>query len=356
MKRLLRIYLFLCSLVGCTRITDLAPEGTPRVVVECVLTDADVQSLRLFMTDIAADEAKVVLEDARAVLVDSTAGVRYEFIRVSEGRWEVNHRATAGHLYGLKVYVPGYDRIVATTAMVDNFKVADDVRPLFDWWSSTLLPVEGIVEYGRYFHVDSLPASPVWIYAMNYNDSLGVHEVAEDIAISGNIMVDDFNITGRLWKFEGVAAIPDDYWFSYLYEDCTPTLYQEVEGRPVHDRYLRLPPVAPGHSRQMSADSTFQIAGSFGEGYYWVEKDISETDGYIGFITVSDEYDRFLKEALSYGLIKETSTDFSTVYSRANLYTNVVNALGIFGAKSAVAKAPWNDHVMTWQEKYFPKR
>ena len=354
MKRLLRICLFLCSLVGCTRITDLTPEDTPQVVVECILTDAEVQTLRLFMTDIATDGDKELLDEARAVLVDSTAGVWYEFTRVSEERWEVNHRATAGHLYGLKVYVPGYDRIVATTAMVENFKVADDVTPLREIYSSSYSPVEGIVEYGRYFHVDSLPASPVWIYAMNYNDSLGVHEVAEDIAISGNIMVDDFNITGRLWKFEGVAAIPDDDWFSYLYEDCTPTLYQEVEGRPVHDRYLRLPPVAPGHSRQMSADSTFQIAGSFGEGYYWLEKGIGETDGYIGFISVSDEYDRFLKEALSYGIMKETSTDYSTVYSRANLYTNVVNALGIFGAKSAVEKAPWNDHVMTWQEKYFP--
>lgn len=56
----------------------------------------------------------------------------------------------------------------------------------------------------------------------------------------------------------------------------------------------------------------------------------SETEGFLIFETVSDEYDLYLKDALTY---LNKTTEYLDIYRRDNLYSNIVGGIGVFGAK-----------------------
>ena len=52
----------------CTRETDLKPVGRGTLVVECILSQEPVQTLRLTLTDIAPENDWKALENAKVML------------------------------------------------------------------------------------------------------------------------------------------------------------------------------------------------------------------------------------------------------------------------------------------------
>jgi len=351
MKRFLNICLFLCSLVGCTRITDIAPEGVPRVVVECVLTEDDVQQLRLSMTDIATQKELAVLQEAEVVIIARGDGVyrEYVFEYIGDDIWEAEFRALPGHYYKVEIDIPGYERIEAETVMPDAFGILYDLTdPLYKLWdvfsymrqtsSSTSLSPGTVVEAGIMFPIDSLPKAPVWIYGMNYDAVSGEYVIAENIATSLSD-VDRFNLAGGTYHSDGDISPPTEY-----IDDLVFTMYDSVEGKPLHSRYLRLPPLYDGLRSDAEGCEDFQVAGSFKEGRFWMYEP-EHGDGFIGFMAVSHEYDRFLKEIIAMTSGRMESTDYADIFSRENVYTNIRGGAGIFGAKTQY-QTPWNNHVL----------
>ncbi len=53
--------------------------------------------------------------------------------------------------------------------------------------------------------------------------------------------------------------------------------------------------------------------------------------GYLQFLTVSPEYDRYLKDVAQFELLQE-STDIISIYRNTNIYSNIEGGIGIFGA------------------------
>ncbi|MCR5245902.1 MAG: DUF4249 domain-containing protein [Bacteroidales bacterium] len=54
--------------------------------------------------------------------------------------------------------------------------------------------------------------------------------------------------------------------------------------------------------------------------------------GLVHFMTVSEEYDRYLQELVLHELLHDVGTDVIGIYSNTNHYTNVEGGTGIFGA------------------------
>jgi hypothetical protein len=57
-------------------------------------------------------------------------------------------------------------------------------------------------------------------------------------------------------------------------------------------------------------------------------------------LQVSDELDAYYKDVLTYQNKYEVMDNLLIVYDRANVYNNVTNAIGIFGA--------YNKYILPW--------
>ena len=119
MRTLTRIFfiLALCLLYSsCIKDIEMIPKEKPTVVVECILTDNPIQTLRLSFT--SADGTQREVQAAEAVLTDLTVNsVAGTFSRNAEGCWTLDYKAVSGHKYRLEIKVPGYDLIYAEDTM-----------------------------------------------------------------------------------------------------------------------------------------------------------------------------------------------------------------------------------------------
>ena len=85
------------------------------------------------------------------------------------------------------------------------------------------------------YYVLDLP-DPVWIYAMNYDPETGEHHIAEEICTECPL-VDDFNTSGENYVAPERADVPNPY----VEGSHVAKLAPQLEGKPLHRRYLRFP-------------------------------------------------------------------------------------------------------------------
>ena len=334
----LLIVLGLCLTVACTRVADLSPEGPAQVVVNCVLSVDETQTLSLSLTDIATDAEKVAMENADIQLTDITTGANVgRFIRDGE-IWRLLYSAVPEHSYRLSIRISEREEILASTTMppecsITYFKLEPGVEH-YDYETD----LHG--EHGARYYINSLPEGPVWVMGMNYNPETGQHDVAELIAISFTVGADPFNVTSSIFYSNDYFA---EELRHYSWISCV-RLYRYVDGKPFYPKMIRIRPLKEvGIRSAPDALNCFSVAGTF-EGDYFFKGEPSETQGYVRFVSVSEEYDRFLKEALTIKKQQESLVDFSSLFSRENPYTNIVNGVGVFGARTE-QKLPWTNKV-----------
>lgn len=321
--------------VACTRVVDLVPEGTAQVVVNCVLSEDSIQTLSLGYTDIVTEADKALLETAGILLTDETAGVEAgRFVKKGE-TWYLPYSAVPEHKYRITIQIPGRDVISAVTSMpapcgIERFHIpTPGVEHNADDYDD--------VEWGMRYNTMSLPTGPVWVMGMNYDSATGKHIPADFIASSLISGEDPFNATDSFFFSK------DFFRERFLLEVYGIRFYRHVDGHPFHPKLLRIRPANEGGGRA-GADphGFFSVAGTF-EGDYFFLDTPSETQGYVLFVAASEELDRFLKEALMEQIQQEQSVDYSFLFSRNNLYTNIENGVGVFGAKTE-QKLPWIKH------------
>lgn len=351
---------------SCTRVTDLKPEGEGNIVVYCILTRDASQTLFLSMTDISTEEAMNGLKEAKISLFDETESTNVgSFVCDGDGSWSMGYLPVFGHEYRLIIVLPGRDSVTARTTMPASLclkHILHDYayeppywhqRPPYDEEDST-----GFFENGIKFPISSLPKGPIWVMGMNYDADSRQHVMADIIATS-LYSVDGFNVTGESYHFKDIFGFEPIHWHDPEFPgygrfvpslDNGHTLYRYVEGHPLHKQCLRILSVEEGERYADDRDNCFSISGSFSGNYLFHDKP-SPTDGYLLFMAPSMEYDRFLKEIIIYEERVLNSTDYSVIFDRENLYTNITNGTGIFGAKVEQVE-PWNKEVL--YEKFKP--
>lgn len=336
-----------CMLTSCVRDVVLDAGENLQVVVDCVLSNDDVQELYLCFTKGASREEAMPLTEAVATLIDLTESTAVgQFVKgEEENLWTLDYTAKEAHRYRLEVQVPGYDLIYAEDTMPESLCVYS-----FTWTENILenswgLPIlsfsDNPYSAGTVFNFETLPKHTL-IYGMNYNPQLGRHEIADEI-FTNLPVVDNFNVTSEVYVPEIVK------WEENLYAsgDAVRSLYVELKGVLKHKQYLLL-------NKEKLADHLFQfmddheafigydfmIFGSFTGDWYWRQSSQQQdfgkplpTEGYLVFESLSDNYLTYIRDAIHFMQLKE-STDMSSIYLRDNLYTNIVGALGIFAASS----------------------
>ena len=354
-------YLLLCLLtfVACERATDLRVEGKGNVVVECILSEETTQTLRLSLTENASTE----LRNAVISQTDETEGNLVGYFSHQEGSlWKLEYTARPRHSYMLTVDAEGFDQIVAHTIMPERLAVKYSIlthKIGFGYDIDTEHNPDW--ELGIRFLIKSLPDGAVWIYGMNYDYSSGKHIPAQSIATSLESS-DLFNLTGESYyntynpqsdsyfdsiygktpeftPIVGQIGGPINYYVYSLPKEYHQSMYKYVVGCPLHDTYLRIPPISE-NSQRTAADPKgyFSIAGSL-QGSS-IPSEPSSPDGYLMFVSVSEEYDRYLKDLLKEEARQASNKSFSDLFFRENISGNIEHGIGIFGAKT-VQDLPW---------------
>ena len=108
------LVLCLSVLISCEREVDLRPDGKGNIVVECILTEGETQTLRLSSTDIVSAS----LKDAVISLTDETESTLAGRFVFQEGdQWKMDYAAKPYHKYLLTVEVDGFETVIAHTVM-----------------------------------------------------------------------------------------------------------------------------------------------------------------------------------------------------------------------------------------------
>ena len=330
------------ALSSCVRDVIMDAEERPTVVVECILTNSAMQELHLNFTKGASKAEAEPLTEAAATLIDLTSGMTVgEFDKASGDLWTLDYSPVSNHQYRLEVQVPGYDLIYAEDTMPESLNVYS-----FTWTENILHswgpPAPSFRNNsfcaGTIFSFESLPKYTL-IYGMNYNTKTDRHEIADEI-FTNLPVVDNFNITSDVC-FPEIVKWEEDLYVSC---DAVKSLYADLKGVPKHKQYLLL-------NKEELSDHLFQfmdqeayggydfmVFGSFTGDWYWrhssMQQDFGKplpTEGYLMFESLSDNYLAYIRDAIHFMQLKE-STDMTTIYLRDNIYTNVVGGRGIFAA------------------------
>ena len=322
-KATLFIVLLLCSaaLCSCVRDVTLDAMDKPTVAVECVLTNISPQTLRLAFTKGASQTEASPLVSVEASLIDLSEGQSIGlFQRGEDGVWTLDYAAVPEHNYRLEINVPGYELIWAEQTMpaLSEISCNSHIYHSYDDYST-------YVKYpnlcGTVFYASSLP-NYTWIYGMNYNEETKSFEIADEICTDYEY-VGNFNLTGEVYT-------PETSDTDYSGFECYAELYPPLAGKSIHRRFLRL------QKNDNAEEKVFVISGNFQGPYYSFlggqQREQSETEGYVESISVTDDYDRYLRDAIAYQL-KQESSDLSSIYQRENIYTNINGGVGIFGAQ-----------------------
>lgn len=321
------------------REVTLDADEKPVVVVECVLKNSDVQKLRLNFTKGASDDEADPLTEAIATLIDLTAKKEVgQFVREEGDLWTLDYIPVQYHDYRLEVQVPGYELIYAEDTMPGQVKcyyaiqsagginlmhypfAVDDERimkALETYISHRYIDKTGKVNYlrGTAYLLYDIP-HPFLIYGMNYNP------VTEEYEMVQQLCTDHPAVSST--TLSGGSYVPP----SIIAELPRVQLHPYLEGVPFHNRYLIFP------KRAEEIQKCFVISGSFAgsstpqstEDYYE-----GKPAGYLMFVSMSDNYNRYLDEAIRLQILDE-SDDMTRIYIRDNMYTNVNGGVGLFAA------------------------
>ncbi len=363
------LYLLLVAVLpSCVRDVTMDAHEKPQVVVACILSDKAEQTLLLSFTKGASLEEAPPLTEAKVTLFerewerDDFHEVGH-FKRIQGSEWTLAYKAIPGKHYRLEVEVPGYDLITSEQTMPQVAKIRSlGITPYQDVLHRLGLHFpSGLDEkrlgYGfvpnaedfeslplgvKCYYVLDLP-DPVWIYAMNYDPETDEHHIAEEICTEC-MLVDDFNTSGENYVAPERTDVPNPY----VEGSHVAKLAPQLEGKPLHRRYLRFP------AKDLTEEKGwwFMLAGGmqgkyncrdFYQPYYGdngLARPLLPDEGYIEATTVSKDLDEYLRDAYYMQQLQESS-DLTTIFLRDNSFTNIHGGLGIFGAKCS-RKYQWS--------------
>ena len=316
------IPLILLLPLACERATDLRVEGNGFVVVECVLTQEERQTMRLTLTEQGTAGGYERLQKARICVYDETAGsIAGSFSYVGEDKWESDFSGQPEHTYRLEIEAEGVGLVSARTTMPATLCLKS-LNP-----SPYTSDQEGIYEMGTRFLTGSLPDGPVWITQIGTD----LHSYTNGMATS-LLTVDTFNQTGKTYYLVQSEAIFKGMFGALQLEPGVFSLYHYVMGQPVHESFIRIPSLKEGGPRKSKeGDGFFTVARRYPKDSY------DFTPSLLYFISPSEDYDRYLKELL----IEEANIDraeerFADLFQHKNLFSNIDYGIGIFGSYTQV--------------------
>ena len=259
---------------GCVKPIDIEEFLEKKVVVNCILTELPVQTLSLSYSGSLKDRSYEEINQAKITLFENK-NIVGRFQKKGYSLWEMPFTPKAGNTYDLEIEIPNSPLITATTKMPKKIKIYK--RKGEDTGTRKNFTKED----------DNL----FWVFAFEKNKDTLMRKIVidrkykllQEISTSYS-KVDDFNT-----------------------KEATSSIF---EHKP-HFFYLRMNPNIE--------EENFFLEGNF-------------YSSIIVFRSVSEEYDRYLKSSIQKMLVYQSFDDPTQWLDESEIYTNIKNGVGIFGA------------------------
>lgn len=274
MKQYLLLCCVLLSLCGCVEEVDFRHTDKHRPAVTCILTSDTVQKLTLTYTRSLVQGYYDEIPTAKITMSEADKVIG-EFQKSAYAEWELHYRPKAGMTYRLTVQIPGEKDLSATTTFPCNVPVHREKK------SDT--------DRKRYFRKDS---------------------------------------TGVFWAF--AFEKPEDVFMRPVYIDPKFQLYANISSDyPKIDNFNAAKNDHNGPGKQYFA--YLRMLPDERPRRFFLEELHSCV---VVFRAVSPEYDQYLKSSIAKMLVYEAFDDPGQWLDESEIYSNIVNGVGIFGAYS----------------------
>ena len=327
--RISLILLLACFLpVSCVQEVDFSVAFEKKVVVQCVihsvvkvqgntsytpresvyhkwpLTSPQVQYLYMYYN--SPDGKKERLPSATARLFDNETGILLgEFSRVSDWEWQLAYEPVYEQLgedikkYSLDLRleisnIPGQERPIIGKTHFERTINGNDIR-----WLSRRVLMNYFYDYTQYASI----MAPAWILPETFNCSgypLASDEIAcinnRHVIFSSYAFADAFNYAAGSYHY-GVRILPDNY-------------------QGIFD--LQMKDLAPYDQETQSWD-----------------------DAYFLLSYVSEDYDRYLYDAIVYRMHHDNENDPMKHLYEDQVFSNIEGGIGIFGTEAVVYFEAW---------------
>ncbi len=277
------IIFILFFFVSCVEGIDLEKEREKKIVVNCILTNDSIQTLKLTYSNpinqYYYDEVGVA---TITLYLDSILVGQFE--KIAYSKWEIKHQPQAGAKYRLKILVPGWPEIEAQTIMPETVWVEKQ-----DGSNS---------EIKQFFKHQNL-SSPFWMFALRQ--------------FQDTIMIEPTVLTGDKLQNSIGTNHPsrDDF-------NTTDKIVLDNKGTTrEHMAYIRVNPT----NKNIDNEISFFLEGAL-------------YTSLVFFRSASTEYDDYLKSSVQKMMVYDTFDDPTQWFDENEVYTNITNGLGIFGAYS----------------------
>ena len=347
---------------SCTEDIDFAVDAESPIVVKCILRRSAKQTLSLFYAGRNTASLQVPVENAKAVIRCGEVEVA-EFVKSEGVEWSTDFTPDFRQQYTLEITVPGRRTIWAKTTFPGNAELTEYVK---------IFPNEYVKEIKEKYHLHmpkaysyyiregkaepSRSAYKLWLFwtevsfrqiylGKEYLDPIVLYleklnpQMSEYVA-TDHPGADDFNLTEKSVSDLKFLYVPlNGRMYSFL---CS---WQKILLRdlPLHSKFLRIDHprnfVNPAYFRDpvgspLGDESCFVLTGEL-DIYSMLKFQCPFPYGVLGSeyycqCFVSDEYDKYLKDVYTKYFNKDNFV--LSQYDADNIYTNINEGVGIFGA------------------------
>lgn len=270
--------------VACVKELKQSPiESTRKIVVNCLLTNADTQVLALSYNKGISDYGHLFEEvtDANISLFENGNKVGV-FKKQGYKNWILPFRPTEGATYRINIFVPGWSEIQASTTMPYRLSIKK----------------KGQQDYGyTKFLTKEKGEALFWMFCLSSDRMPGPFDSAPT---EQDILLDwvgtDYPLTDRFNQNGSMSSL------------------NSYGNTPSYNFYVR------ALVDSLSPDIDFKVQSNHG------------ARSYVVFRNASASYDEYMKTTLSKMLMVKDDDDPIRFFDENVVYSNITNGLGIFGA------------------------
>ena len=371
MRRLYTLFPCLLLLASCVESIEMDTHEDLPVAVYCVLKDADTQSLELYYAKGKSQQEYTPITEAEVSLYSFDEKVaEFEW---DGSKWELDYHPKFGNKYRLVIQLADGEQITAETRMPDNVD-------LFCFWHHQFpdeIDRENPPSYTFSFSyelrlLNRSPSHPdtygsayqgacnLWIYARNqwsFYYWMPEYMSHNEFITTDHPGVDLFNASGISLKELPCFQEESLSQFNLYYRRALNWMMDYMPDLPMCREFVHInQPIGFNNGQDTSDPATvhyskisFLLSTNFAENnesrtspiHPYNLRPIIPYELRYEFVSVSDELDRYLRDLY----VRELNKDnLSMLYNTENVFSNVINGVGIFGAeirKISINGAMW---------------
>lgn len=346
---------------SCTEDIDFAVDAESPIVVKCILRRGSKQCLSLFYARKYSGSEVLPVKNADAELVCDGETVA-KFVKSEGGDWSANFTPDFGKEYILKINIPGRDIIGAKISFPNKVQLV---------FTSKIFPDEYIKEMwekynkriGKFsycYYISDVEHKPVrgayklWIFWTEVSYRLSCLDMKylkpffyldnippqlSEYAATDHPGVDDFNLTEK--KVANLKFLNRQLPKLIFIGECWRKVL--IPDLPLHSELLRIEHprnfVNPNYMKDpvgcpLYDQNCFTLSGELDfDSIKFGDHPLAYSDFYSEYFWqcfVSDEYDKYLKDVYTKYFNKDNFV--LSQYDADNIYTNINEGVGIFGA------------------------